>query len=93
MKGSLRILNLEDNANDAELNQAMLSARWPDCKLVRVENRQDFAAELEKGGFDIILSDYSMPGFDGRSALTSHMKSARKFFSFHVRHDWRGHGD
>lgn len=69
MKRSLRILNLEDNTNDAELNDAMLSARWPECQLVRVETKQDFIAALEDGDFDIILSDYTLPGFDGRQAL------------------------
>ncbi len=70
MKSSLRILNLEDNANDAALNGAMLSARWPECQLVRVETAEDFSAALEAGGFDLILSDYTLPGFDGRQALT-----------------------
>jgi PAS domain S-box-containing protein len=69
MKASLRILNLEDNALDAALNGEMLSARWPECELVRVQNREDFMAALEDGGFDIILSDFSMPGFDGLQAL------------------------
>lgn len=69
MKKSLRILNLEDNENDTELNLAMLSARWPDCQLVRVDKQEDFMAALEQGGFDLILSDYTMPGFDGRQAL------------------------
>src|SRR5471030_3216332 len=69
MKTSLRILNLEDNANDAKLNGEMLSARWPECELVCVETRETFIAALAKGGFDIILSDYTMPGFDGRRAL------------------------
>lgn len=69
MQTSLRILNLEDNVNDAELNQAMLSARWPDCEFVRVVGRDDFLAALEQGGFDAIFSDYSLPGFDGQSAL------------------------
>ena len=69
MKTALRILNLEDNANDAALNSAMLSARWPECELVRVESQDDFVAALEDGGFDVILSDYTMPGFDGWSAL------------------------
>jgi len=69
MKKSLRILNLEDNASDAELNGAMLSARWPECQLVRVETREDFIAALGEGSFDLILSDYTMPGFDGREAL------------------------
>ena len=69
MKASLRILNLEDNANDAELNKAMMSARWPDCDFVRVGTREEFHSALEQGGFDLILSDYTMPGFDGREAL------------------------
>lgn len=70
MKSSLRILNLEDNANDAELNHAMLSARWPECDLIRVDTRDDFLSALEQGGFDVILSDHTMPGFDGREALS-----------------------
>ena len=69
MKSSLRILNLEDNVADAELNQAMLSARWPRCELVRVDSREHFVQALDQGGFDLILSDYTMPGFDGQSAL------------------------
>ena len=70
MTDSLQILNLEDNAEDAELNMAMLSARWPGCNLKRVDTRADFVAALEQGGFDIILSDHSMPGFSGVEALS-----------------------
>lgn len=70
VKSSLRILNLEDNANDAELNEAMLSARWPQCELLRVETRADFIAALEQEDVDLILSDYTMPNFNGLEALT-----------------------
>lgn len=69
MKPNLHILNLEDEPADAELNYEMLSARWPDCKITRVETREQFIAALEAGGFDLILSDYTIPGFDGRRAL------------------------
>jgi PAS domain S-box-containing protein len=65
----LRILNLEDDESDAELNKAMLAARWPQCELQRVETRQNYLAALEQGNFDLILSDFTMPGFNGMEAL------------------------
>jgi PAS domain S-box-containing protein len=70
MKTSLRILNLEDNLVDAELNAEMVSARWPHCEFVRVETRRDFITALERKDFDLIFSDYTIPGFGGREALT-----------------------
>ena len=62
-------LHLEDSPADAELIQAELTREWPDCRIQRVQTRQDFVAALENGGVDLILSDFSMPGFDGLSAL------------------------
>ncbi|HEU5397469.1 MAG TPA: response regulator [Verrucomicrobiae bacterium] len=69
MKSSLRILNLEDNERDAELTEAMICARWPECRFVRVDTRGDFLTALEESEIDLILSDYTMPGFSGRDAL------------------------
>ena len=70
MKTSLRILNLEDNPIDAELNAKMVSARGPHCEFVRVDTHADFIAALERKDFDLIFSDYTIPGFGGREALT-----------------------
>jgi PAS domain S-box-containing protein len=70
MKATLTILNLEDNKADAELNEAMISARWPHCEFERVDTRANFIAALQRNNFDLILSDYSIPGFDGREALS-----------------------
>jgi PAS domain S-box-containing protein len=70
MKATLTILNLEDNKADAELNAAMISARWPHCEFERVDTRANFIAALERKNFDLILSDYSIPGFNGREALS-----------------------
>jgi PAS domain S-box-containing protein len=69
MRTVLRVLNLEDCVEDAELNQAMLTARWPQCQLHRVQRRDEFEAALATGGFDLILSDYTMPSFSGSQAL------------------------
>lgn len=64
----MRILNLEDNARDAELTEAMVSARWPQSHFIRVDRREEFIAALAED-IDLILSDYTMPGFSGREAL------------------------
>jgi signal transduction histidine kinase len=76
MKPRLRILHLEDDPNDAALAQAALEAAGIACDHTRVETRADFSAALELGGMDVILSDFSLPAFDGLSALE--MAKARR---------------
>jgi DNA-binding NtrC family response regulator len=65
----LRILLVEDSLLDAELIYANLTNGGLDCELVRVETRPDFLKALEEESFELILSDYSLPSFDGISAL------------------------
>jgi signal transduction histidine kinase len=65
----LRILHLEDDPKDADLVQAMLESDGFPSHLTRVDNKVDFCACLEQGGFDLILADYTLPSFDGLSAL------------------------
>src|SRR6266487_750933 len=69
MPSPLRILHLEDDPRDAELLQAMLETEGILCHVIRVETQADFFAALEQGGFDLILADYTLPSFDGLSAL------------------------
>ena len=69
MKSSLRILHLEDDPRDAELVQETLETDGIRCHVTRVETEADFIASLEQGGFDLILADYTLPSFDGLSAL------------------------
>src|ERR1700726_1108672 len=69
MKPSLRVLHLEDDPSDAELVQEQLANDGFACEVTRVETQADFTASLEQGGFDLILADYSLPSFDGLSAL------------------------
>src|SRR5689334_6806095 len=66
---SLRILQLEDNPLDAELQLELLSAEGFATESVRVDTRADLLAALEEDHFDLIFADNSMPGFDGLSAL------------------------
>ena len=69
MKPPLRILHLEDNASDADLIQARLESEGIVSHVTRVETQADFVASLERGSFNIILADYTLPSFDGLSAL------------------------
>src|SRR5260370_37319737 len=66
---SLRILHLEDDANDAELIQAELEASGYAVAIEHVLSQESFRNSLRAGGFDLILSDYALPGVDGISAL------------------------
>jgi PAS domain S-box-containing protein len=65
----LRLLHLEDNAFDAELIHGILRPHWPDCEVTRVWTRDTFVAALEKDEYSLILSDFSLPGFNGLAAL------------------------
>jgi PAS domain S-box-containing protein len=75
MNSQLRILHLEDDSRDAELIRETLEAEGIGCQVTCVETEASFIACLEKGGFDLIFADYTLPSFDGLSAV----KSAHQF--------------
>jgi signal transduction histidine kinase len=68
MTEPVRILHLEDDPADAELVRSLLEAELP-CALTWSRSREEFVAGLARGICDIILTDFSLPGFDGFSAL------------------------
>jgi PAS domain S-box-containing protein len=69
MHHPLRILSLEDDPHDAELIQELLAAEDIVCEIARVDTEAAFLASLDDGGIDLILADYSLPSFNGLSAL------------------------
>src|ERR1700758_412171 len=69
MSSPLRILSLEDDPTDAELVRDTLEVEGLACTLTRVETEPGFVAALQQGAFDLILADYTLPSFDGLSAL------------------------
>lgn len=65
----LHILHLEDNAFDAEMVALTLKDGSVHCTIELVANEQQYVAALRRGGIDLILGDYRIPGFDGVAAL------------------------
>ena len=66
---AIRLLIVEDSANDAALLLAELKHKGQTTAHQRVETKEEFQAALEKGGFDLIIADYFLPGFDGITAV------------------------
>jgi len=65
----IRLLLVEDDETDALLVIRQLKKDGFEVDHVRVKTRPDMEAELDKGGWDVVISDYSMPGFSGLEAL------------------------
>jgi len=65
----ITILNLEDDAGDAELIKEIIASEYPDWKITNVRTAEDFEKEVLYNGYDIILSDYKLPGYSGITAL------------------------
>lgn len=72
----INVLLLEDNEFDAELIELEIEqSNLPHC-ITRVETRSDYKQALESHHYDLILSDYSLPQFDGLQALQIAQKCA-----------------
>src|SRR6185369_7593919 len=69
MKSPLRILHLEDDPNDAALVESLLESETLRCSIARVQSRVEFVRELEQEGVDLVISDFTVPGFNGLAAL------------------------
>jgi len=69
MERALRLLILEDVAAEAELTVKALATAGLDCTWRRVESETEFRAGLRELRPDIILSDFTLPQYNGMSAL------------------------
>ena len=69
MAQQVRILYLEDNPTDAELVRARLTDEGMDCEIVCVQTGTDFVSAVDQGGWALIISDFTLPAYNGMSAL------------------------
>lgn len=64
---SLCLLQIEDSENDAELVRLELERNGFDLTWKRVHSKPALEGALHEG-WDVVISDYTMPGFSGLSA-------------------------
>jgi diguanylate cyclase (GGDEF)-like protein len=69
MAAKLQLLLVEDNAADAEIIARHLAKGRIDCTIHRVQTEADLEAALAAHKLDLIISDFSLPQFDGLRAL------------------------
>lgn len=65
----MRLLHVEDDPFDSELLQRLITTEWPDCVITSVATHGAFVTELERRAYDVIVSDFALPGFDGFGVL------------------------
>ena len=68
MKKTLKILLLEDNAADVKLLERALLKSFEHFDLKVIETRKEYLTEITQP-YDIVISDYVLPAFDGMEAL------------------------
>jgi len=66
---TIELLLIEDNPNDVELVVAELERSGYDLRFEHVDSVERLRNALAEGGWEIVLSDYNVPGFDFHSAL------------------------
>jgi DNA-binding response OmpR family regulator len=70
MGKALRVLLIEDQASDAALLLDQLKRFGYEVTWQRVETRDEMAAALGSRPWDLIISDFALPQFGAREALT-----------------------
>jgi two-component system cell cycle sensor histidine kinase/response regulator CckA len=70
MLRTLRVLLVEDSEDDAALLARTLRRDGIDAVLERVDTAERMNAALDAGGWDVVLSDFTMPRFSGSAAFS-----------------------
>ena len=65
----LRLLLVEDSENDATILIEYLRQGGYEPDYTRVDNEKALTSALDDHDWDLVIADYTMPGFSGTSAL------------------------
>ena len=69
MSSPLSVLLVEDSEDDAFLTQRELTQGGFELDVLRVDTAEQVEAALNSRSWDVVISDYHMPGFMGSTAL------------------------
>ena len=86
MTTPLRVLFVEDSEDDMRLLVRQLRQGGYAPTFERAETADGLRAALHRGGWDIIISDYSMPRFSGLEALAVTLQLADQFDASRIEH-------
>src|SRR5260221_5571575 len=75
MRNLLRVLIVEDSHDDTFLVMRVLQRGGFDVSHERVDTLGAMKEAIEQHKWDLIISDYSLPGFGGAAALAMYRKS------------------
>lgn len=75
MDRKIAVLMIEDSAEDAELVEMTLAKGNLPAMVNRIDSPQELEKALASGKWDVVISDYNLPGFDGLGALELVKKS------------------
>ena len=69
MTRPIRVLHLEDSPRDAEMIRHRLDVEGLACDILLANSKDSFEAALMQEAFDLIISDYNLPGYGGVTAM------------------------
>jgi two-component system cell cycle sensor histidine kinase/response regulator CckA len=65
----IRVLHLEDNPQDAAVVHRKLDLEGLTCDITMADSQDSFETAVAREVFDVIISDYNLPDYDGIAAL------------------------
>jgi PAS domain S-box-containing protein len=70
MEEKIAVIIVEDSTDDSELIEMTLRNSGMEVTAERVDSREDLVRVLGEKEWDIVISDYNLPGFGGLEALS-----------------------
>ncbi|MFA6404302.1 MAG: PAS domain S-box protein [Salinivirgaceae bacterium] len=69
MKNKIRILHIDDNLLDRQMVKNILQKETDEFEVIETDNHLEFELHLTKSDFDLILSEFNIPGLEGLNVI------------------------